>query len=73
MGIIEFVMSDSIRRHLETILDEGNPPADENHDPQGRILVLEVSYQAIVMKMLETVSKAIVCMGSFLRREYASY
>ena len=35
-------MSNAIRRHLEAILDEGNPPARRNHNPQGRVLVLEV-------------------------------
>lgn len=35
-------MADAIRRHLETILDEGNPPADENDRPQWRGLVLEM-------------------------------
>ena len=35
-------MADAIRRHLETILDKGNPPADEYDRPQWRGLVLEM-------------------------------
>ena len=35
-------MSNAIRRHLETILNEGNASADENDRPQWRGLVLEV-------------------------------
>jgi hypothetical protein len=33
------VMADAIRRHLEAILDKGDPPADENYNPQGRVLI----------------------------------
>ena len=35
-------MSDTIRRHLETIFDEGNPPTRQNHNPQRRVFVLEM-------------------------------
>lgn len=63
LGGIELVMSDAIRRHLEAILNEGNTPADENHDPQGESLYLRWPYQAKVMKMFDTVSNRIVCIG----------
>lgn len=43
LGGVELVMSDSIRRDLETILNEGNSLARQNHNPQGRGLVLEMS------------------------------
>jgi hypothetical protein len=59
-------MSDAIRRHLETILDKRNPPAHQNHDPQGRVLVLGCPYQAKVMKMFDTVSSKIVCISLLL-------
>jgi hypothetical protein len=39
LGGVELVMADAIRRHLEAILDKGDPPADENYNPQGRVLI----------------------------------
>ena len=42
MDSIEFAMPDSVRRHLKTILDEGNSPTRKNRNPQGRVLILEV-------------------------------
>ena len=36
-------MSDAIRRHLETMLNEGNPPTRQNDNPQRRVLVFEMS------------------------------
>ena len=35
-------MANPVGRHLETILNAADSPADENHDPQGRVLVLEM-------------------------------
>jgi hypothetical protein len=42
LGSVELIMSDAIHRHLEAIFDEGDSLTDKNHDPQGRILELEV-------------------------------
>ena len=35
-------MPDPVGRHLKTILEECDAPARQNHDPQRRILVLEM-------------------------------
>ena len=35
-------MANPVGRHLETIFDEGNPPACQNDNPQRRVLVFEV-------------------------------
>jgi hypothetical protein len=70
LGRVELVVSNLIHRHLEAILDEGNPPADEYDRPQWRGLVFEMPNQAIGMKMLETVSSKIVCMESSPPKAY---
>ena len=35
-------MANPVGRHLETILNAADSPADENHDPDVRVLVLEM-------------------------------
>lgn len=36
-------MANPVGQHLETILNAADSPADENHNPQERGLVLEMS------------------------------
>lgn len=39
----ELIVPNPIRRHLETMLHKANPPTGKNHDPQGRVFLLEMS------------------------------
>ena len=68
----KFIVPDPVGRHLETILDESNPPADEITIHKGESLYLRCPYQAKVMKVLETVSSRIVCIDSLPLRNQAS-
>ena len=38
----KLIVPNPIRRQLEVILDEGDSPTDKNHDPQGRVFLLEM-------------------------------
>jgi len=54
------VCAEAVGGNLETVFEEGNPPADEDDLPKGLVPEAEMTVQAKVMKMLEMVSKITV-------------